>query len=108
MTKRMTVDPSVPAQSEFTLKAIRNISGLVTIYDPTVQHLIPVPGIVVLLRELGRECVADKNGTYLFRDLPPGVYSLVIVYQGKETKKMITVPDGPAFPRNVDINLVGK
>jgi hypothetical protein len=106
--KRTTVDPSVPAHSEFTLNAIRNVSGLVTRYDPVAQHLVAVPGITVMLRELARECVADKNGIYLFRDLPPGTYSLVIVYQGKETKRMITVPEGPAFPRNVDINLVGN
>ncbi len=103
-----TVDPSATAQPEFTLNAVRNISGRVTIYEPAAQQVVPVSGIVVLLRELARECVADKNGVYLFRDLPPGPYSLVVVYQGRESKREITLPDGPAFPRNIDINLAAN
>jgi Carboxypeptidase regulatory-like domain len=105
MTMRTTVDPAVPAQSAFILNAIRNVSGRVTAYDRATQHEIPVPGIAVIMRSLARECVTDKNGIYLFRDLRPGFYSLVVVYQGKESGTEVTLPDGPAFPKSVDLKV---
>jgi len=62
----------------------------------------------VLLRELSRESITDENGVYLFRDLPAGPYSLVVIYKGKESTKEVMLPDAPAFPKSVDINLVAK
>jgi Carboxypeptidase regulatory-like domain len=107
-TQRTMVDPSAPGQCAFTLRAIRNISGRVTIYDRTSQREISVPRIMVLLRELSRESVTDENGIYLFRDLPAGPYSLVVIYEGKESKREVILPDSPAFPKSIDINLVVK
>jgi hypothetical protein len=107
-TKRVTVDPAVPAQSDFKLKAIRNISGRVTIYDPVFQKNVPVAGIAVRLLQLSRENVTDENGIYLFRDLPPGSYSLTITYQRNESKREVILPDGPAFPKNINIDVVAR
>jgi hypothetical protein len=107
-TQRTMVDPSAPGQCAFTLRAIRNISGRVTIYDPTSQREISVPRITVLLRELSRESVTDENGIYLFPDLPAGPYSLAVIYEGKESKKEVMLPAGPAFPKSIDLNLVAK
>jgi hypothetical protein len=107
-TQRATVDASAPARISFTLKTIRNISGRVTIYDRSTQQEMPVPGITVLLRELSRASVTDENGIYLFRNLPSGPYSLVIIYQGKEFKRDVVLPDGPAFPKDMGISLGAK
>jgi hypothetical protein len=107
-TRRTMVDPSVFAQSAFTLRAIRNISGRVTIYDRASQREIFVARIAVLLKELSRKSITDENGVYLFRDLPAGPYTLMVTYEGKESKKEVTLPDGPAFPKGVDINLAAK
>jgi Carboxypeptidase regulatory-like domain len=107
-TQRTMVDPSAPAQCAFRLRAIRNISGRVTIYDRTSQREISVARIRVLLRELSRESVTDENGIYLFRDLPAGSYTLVVIYEGKESKKEVMLPDGPAFPKSIDLNLVAR
>jgi hypothetical protein len=107
-TQRTMVDPSAPGQCAFTLRAIRNISGRVTTYDRTSQREISVPRITVLLRELSRESITDENGIYLFRDLPAGSFSLMVVYEGKGSKKEIILPDGPAFPKSIDIKLIAK
>ena len=53
-TKQVSVDPAAPVQVSFVLKAIRNISGQVTIYDRASQREIPVAKIIVLIRELSR------------------------------------------------------
>ena len=107
-TKRVTVDPAAPAQSDFRLKAIRNLSGRVTIYDRASQKNVPAAGIAVRLPQLSRESVTDENGIYLFRGLPPGSYSLAITYLRNESKREVILPDGPAFPRNIDIDLAAK
>jgi hypothetical protein len=104
-TRRTMVDSSALAQTAFTLRAIRNISGRVTIYDRASQREISVARITVLLRELSRESITDENGIYLFRDLPAGPYTLMVMYEGKESKKEVMLPDGPAFPKSIDINL---
>ena len=67
-----------------------------------------MPRITVLLRELSRESITDENGIYLFRDVPAGSYSLMVIYEGKESKKEVILPDGPAFPKSIDIKLIAK
>jgi hypothetical protein len=107
-TQRTTVEASAPAQIAFTLKAIRNISGRVTIYDRAHHQEIPVQQITVLLRELSRMSVTDENGVYLFRDLAAGSYNLVVIYQGKESRRDVVLPDVPSFPKDIEINLGAK
>jgi hypothetical protein len=107
-TQQTTVDPSASGQCAFTLRAVRNISGRVTTYDRTLQREISMPRITVLLRELSRESITDENGIYLFRDVPAGSYSLMVIYEGKESKKEVILPDGPAFPKSIDIKLIAK
>jgi hypothetical protein len=106
--QRTIVEASAPAQVAFTLKAIRNISGRVTIYDLASHQEMPVHGITVLLRELSRASVTDENGVYLFRDLPAGRHSLIVIYQGEELKRDVVLPDAAVLTRNVDINLGAK
>jgi hypothetical protein len=107
-TERASVNPLVPGRSSFTLKAIRNVSGRITIYDRVSQQEIPVPKMAVRIRELSLESITGQDGIYLFRNLPAGSYSLVVVYQGKESKRTVTLPDTPAFPKGIDFNLVAK
>jgi hypothetical protein len=107
-TRRMIVEASAPAQIELTLKAIRNISGRVMIYDRASHQEMPVPGITVFLRQLSRASVTDEDGVYLFRDLPAGAYTLVAIYQGKEFERNVVLPGAPAFSRNIDFNLGAK
>ena len=102
------VEPSTPARVAFILKAVRNIAGRVLIYDRVSGREIPVANTVVLLRELSREATTDADGAYLFRDLPAGSYSLKVSYQGSDTTKAVTLPDSPAFLKNIDINVAAK
>jgi hypothetical protein len=107
-TQRTMVDPSVLAHTTFTLRAIRNISGRVRIYDRASRREMFMPGIPVHLKELSRESITDENGIYLFRDLPAGSYTLTALYEGTESRKEIMLPDSPAFPKSIDIDLAAK
>jgi len=103
--QRTSVEASAPAAVIFILKAIRNISGQVTMFDRVSRHDTPVSGITVLIRELSRVSVTDDKGVYLFRDLSAGSYSLVVIYRGKEFRRGVVLPDSPASPKNIGISL---
>jgi hypothetical protein len=106
--QRAAVEAATPAHVAFTLTAIRNISGRVTIYDRISHQQMPVPRITVLLRELSRVSVTDENGVYLFRGLPAGHYRLIVIYQGNEFESDVVLPDAPAFANEIEINLGAK
>jgi hypothetical protein len=103
--QQVTVDASTPAEVSFTLKAIRNISGRVTIYDRASSQGVPVTGVTVLVPELSRASVTDDNGIYLFRDLPAGPFTVFILYKEKQFRREVVLTDAPSFPKNIDINL---
>ena len=107
-TQRTVVEASAPTEIVFTLNAIRNIFGRVTVYDRASRQDVPVTGITVLLRELSRTSVTDENGSYLFRNLSAGPYTLIVIYQGKEFKRDVVLPDAPAFSKGTEINLGTK
>ncbi len=102
---RTTVEATAPGQSAFTLIAARSISGRVTMYDRLAQKEMPVPGVPVILEGSSRTSMTDKNGTYLFRGVAPGTYAVMVEVQGKQSRREVSLPDGPAFPRNVDISV---
>ena len=104
-TQQTNAEAGVPAQVAFTLKAIRNISGRVTIYDRASRQNVPVSGVAVLLREFSGASVTDENGVYLFRDLPAGSYRVFVSYEGKESQRDVVLPNAPAFPKDIDITL---
>ena len=106
--QRANVESSLPAHVAFTLKAIRNISGRVTIYDRASHKDTPVPGLAVSLREPSQGSVTDENGVYLFRDLTAGSFVVIVSYQGREFRRDVVLPDVPAFPKDIDINLGAK
>jgi hypothetical protein len=107
-TQRVVADASAPTEIAFTLNAIRNIFGRVTVYDRASRQDVPVAGITVLLRELSRTSMTDENGGYLFRNLSAGPYTLIVIYQGKEFKRDVVLPNPPTFSKGIEINLGAK
>jgi hypothetical protein len=99
------VEGGVPAEVGFTLTAIRSLTGRVVIYDTSTTQHVPVAGVTVSLRELARQSVTDESGAFLFRNLPAGEFTLVVVYEGKEVVKRVTLPAGPAFLKDAHLDL---
>lgn len=93
------------AEISFTLTAIRSLTGRVTICDTSTTQHVPAAGVTVVLRELARQSVTDEDGVYLFRNLPAGDFTLVVVYEGKEVVRRVTLPAGPAFIQDAHIDL---
>jgi hypothetical protein len=62
----------------FTLPAIRTLTGLVQRYDPAKGKYVPVTGVTVQLSELNRQATTNSAGRYLFRDMPSGLFTVVV------------------------------
>jgi cell division septation protein DedD len=56
-----------------------------------------------MLPDLQQSSVTDAGGTYIFRDLPAGNYVVVATYRGHEYTAAVSVPEGPALLRDIDV-----
>ena len=95
----------LPKQITFRVQAIRTISGKVSIYDSEQNREVGLSGITVRVVETGAECVSDREGNYLFRQMPSGTFTLVVSYRGRDFKLSVNLPPTPAFSRGNDFAL---
>jgi carboxypeptidase family protein len=102
--QQLTVAPGRPASLQFSVKALRSISGKVLAYDQTTLTTVPLAGVVVRLKELGLATRTGENGAYIFRTLPVGTYTVSVEHQGKEIARSVQVPAEPAAITNIDLN----
>jgi hypothetical protein len=107
-SQQATVEPGKPAKVEFKVKAIRVVSGKVLVYDKTILKPVGLPDAVVHLKELSLEAKTGANGAFIFRNLPAGVFTLSVTYNGKETIRKIMVPAEPANIRDMDLDAGAK
>jgi hypothetical protein len=49
--------------------------------------------------------IDDREGNYLFRQMPAGSFTLAISYQGKKFKLSVNLPPTPALSRGNDFGL---
>jgi hypothetical protein len=61
-----------------TVSAIRALTGSVQRYDAAREMYAPVAGVTVQLRELTRQTTTNTSGNYMFRDMPPGTFTIVV------------------------------
>ena len=66
------------------LRAYRTVTGHAQLFDRETGQYAALGGAVVELQPLQRKAVTDANGQYAFRDLPPGVYTVVARRDGRE------------------------
>jgi hypothetical protein len=103
--QQVTIEPGKPAKVEFTVNALRSISGKVLVYDKKLLKPVPLSGAKVRLQSLSLETTSAENGAYLFRNLPAGTYVISVDYQGKQTLREVTLPAEPASLRDIDLNV---
>lgn len=83
----------VPAHADHMIRANRSVTGRVEATDAAVT---------VRLLETGTVQHADGDGYFVFRNLQPGSYTVVLETGGHRTRRRVVVPDGPAIVR-VDV-----
>jgi hypothetical protein len=59
---------------------------------------------VVRLVEAGRTIEAADDGSYVFRNLKPGTYTLAANVGGRDVRRRAQVPEGPALVQGIDLD----
>lgn len=101
----MRVDPAQPGRADFVLRAYRSVLGNVRLYDVCTGTYVPVPGVMVTLRPLEIVSITDQAGRFLFRNLPAGQHTLAATYTGSTATVPVTLPDGGALLKDVNLSL---
>jgi cell division septation protein DedD len=104
--RRVRLEQTAVGRVAFELRPYRSVSGHARVFDRERGQYVALPGARVELLPLGRESVTDAGGQYAFRDVPPGAYTVVARLDGREQRSNVTVPDGPALVKDVDVALL--
>ena len=86
------------------IRALRNVSGRVLLYDRTLGQYVGARGLAVTLMEPPLRTTTDTDGRFLFRELRSGTFVISAEYQGQTVTTQVTVPEQPA--ELTDINLI--
>lgn len=106
MPQRVHVDYDAPGRAKFVLRPSRSIAGRARVFNRESGQYIVLANATVELLPLQRQSVTDANGQYAFRNLPAGDYTLVATVDGHEQRRAVTVPDGPALMKDIDLALL--
>jgi hypothetical protein len=106
--EQLQVEAGKPADVEFKVRALRSVSGHVSIYHKESLKPVPVAGAVVRVKELTLEMRTGENGAYLFRNLPAGTFTISVEFEGRAVGQTVTVPSEPASIKDVELNVGTK
>jgi hypothetical protein len=65
---------------------------LVQKYDVAQEKYIPVPRVTLQISELHRQTTTDASGRYLFRDMPLGIFALLVNGEQYEQVQLSAAP----------------
>jgi hypothetical protein len=101
----LTVKADRPNPVILVVRALRTVSGRVTALVAATANIGPVEEAAVSIPELGLATKTDKNGKFLFRDLPLGSYSVKVGYNGGVFSRLLELPAEPVIVANFDFSV---
>jgi cell division septation protein DedD len=104
--QRVRVGENAPGRAAFVLQPYRSVSGRARIFNRESGQYVGLVGATVELQPLGRQSVTDADGQYAFRNLSPGEYTIVAKHNGRDSVVAVSVPEGPAIVKDIDVALV--
>jgi hypothetical protein len=96
------VEADTPAASDLKVRALRSISGTVTLYDARRGVLEPAEGMDVEIPQLGLVCRTDEHGAYAFRNLPAGTFDVQIARGDRAQRRSVTLSPEPDTVTGID------
>ena len=101
--QRVHVDQNAPGRARFVLRPYRSVAGRARLFDRETGQYAALAGATVEILPLRQQSVTDGNGRYAFRNLPAGEYTIVAKHDGREHTVAVSVPDGPALVKDIDL-----
>ena len=90
-------------RASLRIRAIRNLSGRVLLYDPALGRYVGIPGLAVVLTELSVNATTDANGRFLFRELHSGTFHVSAVYRSQTVDRLVAMPEQPVQLTDADL-----
>ncbi len=103
--RQVTVGASSPGRADFSVRALRSISGSVLSYDPAVGRYVPVNGADLALLQPGLTTKTDLTGRYIFRDLAAGFYTVSVPGNAEAPSRTVQLGGQPIDLSNVDFQM---
>lgn len=106
-TRDVAIEMGEPHRVDFRAPALRSIAGRVERAD-TSGSPVRIAGATVRIADSDRMATTDDEGRFYFRDLTPIVTELIVEHDGVESRKELTVPNGPMLMRDMIVRLDGE
>ncbi len=103
-SQQISLEDGVPNRLDFRVRALRSLTGHVTVYNATLGQYVPAVGVTVELRGLSRQTTTNSSGTFIFQDLPSGNFTVVLAWDGAEVIQKVSLPPEPSS-RKLEIKL---
>jgi hypothetical protein len=104
-TMLANVTTGVPMPLTLTVRALRSVSGTVTMFDPRRSKLAPAAGIEVSIPQLDIISKTDGNGVYALRNLPAGTYTIQVGHGTLAQRREISLPADPTTLTGIDFRV---
>jgi cell division septation protein DedD len=104
--QRVRVEETEPGRARFVLRPYRSVAGRARVFDWTRGQYVALAGATVELLPVGQTSVTDSQGRYAFRNLPAGHYTIATKEDGREDSAAVTLPEGPAIVKDVELTVV--
>jgi hypothetical protein len=99
------VTTGAPKPLTLSVRALRSVSGTVTMFDPRRSKLAPAAGIAVSIPQLGIVSKTDGNGVYALRNLPAGTYTIQVGRGTSVQHRAISLPSDPTTMTGIDFRV---
>ncbi len=107
-TMTTDVTTGVPKPLTLSVRALRSVSGTVTMFDPRHSKLAPAAGIEVSIPQLNIVSKTDGNGVYALRNLPAGSYTVQVGHGSSAQRRAISLPSDPTTLTAVDFRVTAE
>jgi hypothetical protein len=98
-SQQVRIKAGRPAQTDFTVQALRSISGHVSCADSPVASAL----ILIGPKNLPVNINVDESGNYIARQLAAGEFELVLKCRTTEVRRTIEIGADPAALRGLDL-----
>ena len=95
-SQQISIEDAVPNRIDFHVRALRSLTGHVTVYNATLGQYVPAVGVAVEVRGLARQTTTNSSGTFIFQDLPAGNFTVVLAWDGTEVIQQVLLPSEPS------------
>lgn len=99
------VTSGAPKPLSLSVRALRSVSGTVTMFDARRSKLTPAAGVEVSIPQLGIVSKTDDNGVYALRNLPAGAYSIQVGRGTSVQRRAISLPPDPTTLTGIDFRV---